>query len=87
MIRCAAHRWDARSALALFRLITISDHAFPVFLGGQALPIKQDSGCFPSSALSIKASFPFCLLLVLAAILITAFPQIVLLLPQAMRGA
>jgi tripartite ATP-independent transporter DctM subunit len=34
-----------------------------------------------------KASFPFFLLLVLAAILITAFPQIVLLLPQAMRGA
>ncbi|MGV8842406.1 MAG: TRAP transporter large permease [Pseudomonas sp.] len=33
-----------------------------------------------------KASFPFFLLLVLAAILITVFPQIVLLLPQAMRG-
>ena len=34
-----------------------------------------------------KASFPFFLLLVLAAILITLFPQIVLGLPQAMRGA
>ncbi|WP_439858937.1 TRAP transporter large permease [Pseudomonas sp. MBLB4136] len=34
-----------------------------------------------------KASFPFFLLLVLAAVLITAYPQIVLLLPQAMRGA
>jgi TRAP-type C4-dicarboxylate transport system permease large subunit len=34
-----------------------------------------------------KASFPFFLLLVMAAILITAFPQIFLLLPQAMRGA
>ena len=34
-----------------------------------------------------KASFPFFLLLVLAAILITVFPQIVLGLPQAMRGA
>jgi tripartite ATP-independent transporter DctM subunit len=34
-----------------------------------------------------KASSPFFLLLVLAAILITVFPQIVLGLPQAMRGA
>jgi TRAP-type C4-dicarboxylate transport system permease large subunit len=34
-----------------------------------------------------KASSPFFLLLVLAAILITLFPQIVLGLPQAMRGA
>jgi len=34
-----------------------------------------------------KASFPFFMLLVLAAILITVFPQIVLGLPQAMRGA
>ena len=34
-----------------------------------------------------KASFPFFLLLVLAAILITVFPQIVLGLPEAMRGA
>jgi C4-dicarboxylate transporter DctM subunit len=33
-----------------------------------------------------KVSFPFFLLIVLAAILITLFPQIVLLLPQAMMG-
>ncbi|OEC32605.1 TRAP transporter, DctM subunit [Pseudomonas cuatrocienegasensis] len=33
-----------------------------------------------------KASFPFFLLLVLAAVLITVFPQIVLALPEAMRG-
>jgi TRAP-type C4-dicarboxylate transport system substrate-binding protein len=39
-----------RPVAVVFRLITISDHALPVFLVGQALPIKQDSGCFPSSA-------------------------------------
>lgn len=34
-----------------------------------------------------RASFPFFMLLVLAAVLITTFPQIVLALPEAMRGA